>query len=425
MASIYWLLSDEVLQLRTARSLGRVIVARGRASSPAVEEPSPLTVADGVATIRVEGVLTPTPDDDAAWFGEANTLYPDLQAALSSALANEDVSEIVWSIDSPGGSVDGYFALLDDIADARASGGKPMRVQAENAHSAAYGIAAAAGPITATDRMSSFGSVGVATSAFVLGKMIGETVHLTSSDAPEKRPDVATPEGRAVVTRYLDQLAAEFMGAIATGRGVKVEDVAAGFGRGSSALANTALAMGLIDAVAPRARGRNLTDANGRANVRNMATEPTAPEQAPAVTALDVADAIPVDVDLSALTALAAADQAELATLRAERDARVAAERRTLVTALVEIGAETPATAWSDGAPTARLAAEPLDDLRTRVAALRAAKPASSHTPPPAGTGQGEEQLTDFERRDAAKIKDPDARARFVASRIARKQKAQ
>src|SRR4051812_7493873 len=116
MSSIYWLLSDEVLQLRTARAFGRVIVARGRASARAEEPSLPMTVEDGVATIRVEGVLTPAPDDDATWFGEANTLYPDLQAALSSALANDDVSEIVWSIDSPGGSVDGYFALLDDIA---------------------------------------------------------------------------------------------------------------------------------------------------------------------------------------------------------------------------------------------------------------------------------------------------------------------
>lgn len=36
----------------------------------------------------------------------------------------------------------------------------------------------------------------------------------------------------------------------------------------------------------------------------------------------------------------------------------------------------------------------------------------------------GEEALEDFERRDAAEIKDPAARARFVASRLARKRKA-
>ncbi len=74
----------------------------------------------------------------------------------------------------------------------------------------------------------------------------------------------------------------------------------------------------------------------------------------------------------------------------------------------------------------ARLASEPLDDLRARVAALRALAPsASQSTATPPANGTSEHMLTDFERRDADKIKDPDARARFVASRIERKQKAQ
>lgn len=426
----YWLMSDEALQARTAREVSRAIVARGRASAREdAGRELPLKVERGVATIRVEGVLTPEADADAAWTGEANTLYPDLQAALSAAMADKKVSEIVWSIDSPGGSVDGLFALLDDIADARASGQKPMRVLASNAHSAAYGIAAAAGPITARDRMSSFGSIGVATSAFVLGDMIGKVVHLTNSDAPEKRPELATPEGRAVVTRYLDQIAGEFMSAIAKGRGVATAEVASAYGRGSSMLANTALAAKLIDSVAQRAdaSGRTLTDARSAGTVPNIMLEnaPIAPDAAQTDAAPEAALPVPVDVDLSALAALTAVERAELEAFRAERAERETAERRSLVTALVAIGAETPATAWFNDAPTARLSAEPLDDLRSRVAALRTAKPAAGHTPPPAGTGMGEEALEDFERRDAAKIKDPDARARFVASRLAKKQKAQ
>lgn len=105
----------------------------------------------------------------------------------------------------------------------------------------------------------------------------------------------------------------------------------------------------------------------------------------------------------------------------AERTQRQADERRALITELVTMKAETPATAWSGNAPVPRLADEPLDALRTRVTALRAARPAEV-TPPVAG---GLDALQDFERRDAAKIKDPEARSRFVASRIARKQKAQ
>lgn len=131
------------------------------------------------------------------------------------------------------------------------------------------------------------------------------------------------------------------------------------------------------------------------------------------------AEAAPAD------TGLSAAERAELEKLRADQTTRESAERRSLVTELVSLGAETPATAWSKDAPVARLTAEPLDDLRSRVAALRSVPRPSAvgHTAPPAGSGQGEDALEDFERKDAAKIKDPVARARFVASRLARKQK--
>jgi hypothetical protein len=102
-----------------------------------------------------------------------------------------------------------------------------------------------------------------------------------------------------------------------------------------------------------------------------------------------------------------------------------AAELRSLVTDLVALGAETPATAWSNNAPVARLASEGLPGLRSRVAALRTVKGATAAVTPPAASANPEDGLTDFERRDADKIKNPEARSRFVASRLARKNKAQ
>jgi len=120
------------------------------------------------------------------------------------------------------------------------------------------------------------------------------------------------------------------------------------------------------------------------------------------------AEAAPVDVGLSAV------ERAELEKLRAEQSARESAERRSLVTELVTLGAEVPATAWSNGAPTARLAGEPLDELRTRVAALRSVPRASAgHTPPPAGASDVE-GLSEAEAKHAEKISDPVARNKFV-----------
>lgn len=116
-----------------------------------------------------------------------------------------------------------------------------------------------------------------------------------------------------------------------------------------------------------------------------------------------------------------------MSTVLRERSEREATELRALVTELVSLKAETPATAWANGAPVARLLSEGLPSLRTRVAALRKLSSATATDPlqPPASlAGLGVESLQDFERADADNIKDPVKRERFIATRIAKKQKA-
>lgn len=379
----YWLLSAEAMSARAARMLRGPAPASAR---KAADNQLPMTVAEGTATIRVEGVLTPTPDAESAWHGEPNTTYSDLQAALCAALADKKVREIVWSIDSPGGTVDGLFALLDDIAEARAVGGKPMRVEAENAHSAAYGIAAAAGPITAVSRMSSFGSVGVATSSFVLGDMIGKVVHLTSSDAPAKRPDVRTDEGKAVVVRMLDEIAGEFVSAIARGRGVEPETVSADYGRGASMLAKTALEHGLINGIAPRA-----DRSYAKVVARDMRTA-YAPGELMSDVKTETLEVAPTLASVPAVPAMTAEAFAELEQLRAEKREREQAEHAALV--------------------------------RDAEAYRALSRVPAAVAPPVAGGGDPLDGLSPVERAEAAKIQDPDARARFVAVRLARKQNA-
>ncbi len=439
MSSIYWLLSDDALQRRLVREIREARTplnawsprATARADAPAL--PAPLTIANGVATIHVGGVLTPVPDPMAEFYGEANTTYPELQAALAAALADPGVREIVWAIDSPGGSVDGYHSLIADIADARAAGMR-MRVEADNAQSAAYGIAAAAGPITATSRTASFGSVGVAVSAFVQGGLCGKVVDVTNSASPDKRPNVETPEGIAVVQAYLDQMAAEFMGGIARGRGVSTAAVESGYGRGASMLAPKAKEMGLIDGIAARVAKRATRSyaaldrtpgvGYGPASMAEPApvapalAEPVAEPEAPAGDPPVETPEAPAPAEPPAgdpPVAISAADLAELAELRAERAAKQTTEREALVGALVALRAETPGTAYANGVLVARLSAEPLAELRTRVAALKAqapAAPAAAHTPPPVGApGDG---LNDSQRAAAAKMKDPAVRERFV-----------
>lgn len=419
---LYWLMSHEALQLRVVRAIreARTPLAPRPPRAAAQGEgglPAPLKIEGRTATITVTGVLTPTPDMMAEYYGEPNTTYSDLQDSLRASLADRNVREIVWSIDSPGGSVDGLFGLLDAIENAREAGAKPMRVEAVNAHSAAYGIAAAVGkPIIATSRMASFGSVGVATSGFIQGGICGTVVDLTNTDAPEKRPDLSKPEGKAVVVSYLDQLAEEFMGSIARGRGVSVDAVRAGYGRGSSMLAGAALNAGLIDEITdPRANVRtDLTDAPTQGTVAgSMATvppveppAPVAPEPQPTPVAL-----APV---VAPVPSLSDEERAELAAFRAEREAKNTAERRELITDLVRLGAETPATAWQNDAPVDRLASEPLASLRSRVEALRVAKPKAAEPRPPVASDT--DDLSDAERARLEKITDAKHRERYLAN---------
>lgn len=91
------------------------------------------------------------------------------------------------------------------------------------------------------------------------------------------------------------------------------------------------------------------------------------------------------------------AREADQAKLREERAALERSERLTLIGRLVELRCEDPATAWEDcteaepSKPVARLAREPIEDLRARVAKLSASrKGEASGATPPAGEAFGE-----------------------------------
>lgn len=216
----------------------------------AMELPRGMIVAGSSAEIRVEGVLTKRPDYYGRAYGGGNTTYANIRAALDRARSDPSIKEVVFHVDSPGGSVDGFFDTLDAIAAFRANSGKKLRTRVENAFSAAYGVAAEAGNIEAVGPGAGVGSIGVATSAFVLGPMIGKVVDITNTDSPDKRPDLSTPEGQAVVRRHLDQLGELFFKAIARGRGVDINVVKESYGRGASMTAAEAKRLGMIDKIA-------------------------------------------------------------------------------------------------------------------------------------------------------------------------------
>jgi ClpP class serine protease len=221
--------------------------ARSQASDG--DLPRCMSIAGNTAEIHVDGILTKKPDFFSFYFGGGNTTYTSIRAALSIAESNPQIRDVVLCVDSPGGEADGLIDTMDAIAAFRANSGKKLRVRAENAQSAAYGIAAAAGNIEAVGRGATFGSIGTAIAFFVYDQVI----ELTNTDSPDKRPDLSTEAGKAVVVKYLDQLNFEFVRAIAQGREITAQAVSDGYGRGASMTAIEAKRLGMIDKIATTA----------------------------------------------------------------------------------------------------------------------------------------------------------------------------
>lgn len=259
----YWLLENSALtelQVAARATPSAELLAGFEARGAGV----PLSVTEGVGEIAVIGILTERPSLFAMLAG-GNTTYSSIREAVRQAEANLDVKEIVLLVDSPGGNVSGLFETLATVEGVR----KPIRSRVGLAASAAYALAAAAGPIEAKGPASSVGSVGVvATVALEPG-----VVSVTSSNAPNKRPDCSTEAGRAVVREELDQIEALFIEHIARGRRVTTEKVKSSYGRGSVLLARRALESGMIDRIGGGAGGRQGGQASERGPNQRAAEE--------------------------------------------------------------------------------------------------------------------------------------------------------
>jgi len=198
------------------------------------------------ARINITGILASEPHWAMMILG--GTTYPEIQDAIAEADADPEIKNIELHIDSPGGSIKGYLPTHDAIRSAK----KPTAaIVSGMAASAAYGLASAADRIIASSRADLVGSIGVAQDLIVFP----EEVSIASTEAPKKRPDVRTEEGKAIVREELDSIHAMFAGSIAegrtnaTGKPVTIADVNKNYGQGAILLAKEALSRGIIDAV--------------------------------------------------------------------------------------------------------------------------------------------------------------------------------
>lgn len=174
-------------------------------------------------------------------------LAVDLQRAADNAL----VSNIVLSIDSPGGQVNGIQEFADQVREVAAI--KPVTAYIDGiGASGAYWIASAANSIVVNES-SMVGSIGVVANIRdnrAAQERQGVKNHeIVSTQSPFKRPDVATPEGRAQIQEMVDALAGVFIDRVASFRGISTDEVMLRYGQGKMLPAKAAIEAGMADEI--------------------------------------------------------------------------------------------------------------------------------------------------------------------------------
>ncbi|WP_444460066.1 S49 family peptidase [Rhodobacter capsulatus] len=181
----------------------------------------------GLAVMPVRGLLTPNSALLERCLGWAT--YRGIAEACAELASDAAVSAVVVEFDTPGGYTLGIGDAVTALRDLAAV--KPVHaLAAPLAASAGYWLASQARELVMTPG-AAVGSIGVAVTAaanVAPGAASGvQLFDFTSRHARAKWPDPATEDGQAEIRRGLDRTEARFHAAVAAGRGIAPEDLAA------------------------------------------------------------------------------------------------------------------------------------------------------------------------------------------------------
>jgi len=232
---------------------GGAVQAKARqpvSASPVIDQASGdlmyLLTPEGVAVMELTGGMM----KGRSKFGGVSTVAA--RANIRAAVGNDAVKSILLVIDSPGGTVSGTQSLADEIRSADSK--KPVIAHIEDmGASAAYWIASQARRVSAnrSAMVGSLGTFGVVEDSSGKAAAEGVVVHVLST-GPHKGAFVeGAPVTEAQLADYqklIDQLNAQFMEAVATGRRMPMEQTAKLFD-GRVHVASTAQSLGLLDSV--------------------------------------------------------------------------------------------------------------------------------------------------------------------------------
>ena len=237
--------------LRFRAQGGRLTPDEIRARIGDDEAPSPSARRAGaVAVIPIWGVIAYRNFDASSGM----TSGEFIAALFRQALRNEDVTAILFDINSPGGTVEGIPELADEIFKAR--GTKPM-VAIANAQmgSAATYLGTQADEVVSIPSGET-GSIGVyGLHEDYSAWLDKEGIKITTFQHGEHKLEGApwaplSDESKAFYQSRVDEAGRLFDAAVARARGVSVADVRKTFGQGRMFSAKDALKVGLIDRIA-------------------------------------------------------------------------------------------------------------------------------------------------------------------------------
>lgn len=216
-------------------------------------EESPLrgALARGVAILPVRGFLLPRAD---AWEEFCGCCSVErLGATLDALLADDGVTAVVLSFDSPGGSVLGIEELARKILGLRDA--KPIVALVDPmAASAAYWLAAACTEVwmPPSAMAGAIGTISLRYDWSAANAEAGVTVNVISAGAfkSEGIPDLPMSEAERTATQAVcDDYYALFTATVAKGRGVTPAAVRGGFGQGRIVTAKDSLSEGMVDRI--------------------------------------------------------------------------------------------------------------------------------------------------------------------------------
>lgn len=250
-------MEPEVLEspwLLEERAFGRLAAAAAQPMSAVMNGRSALVPdaplyenCDGVAIIRIEGLMTKRPSFWGWLFG-GSVATQTTQQALAAALADAAVRSVLLVVDSPGGSVAGTEELAEAVFRARTV--KPVTAYASDmCASAAYWVASQASKLYA-NATASVGSIGVYTVNVDTSRMYGTAgievgvIKSTPGKGAGVRGTRLTRQQEDDLQREINALGSEFVEAV---RRARPAAIAAADGRCFTA--REGLSLGLVDGI--------------------------------------------------------------------------------------------------------------------------------------------------------------------------------